>query len=246
MRTSARSANLQGLLADEDIQPLIINLMKSMKSIQQEDIRGFRKATLLDPTLDFSLGKLQMDSITLNVSDHDLLCAHIARSHPNQNLRLGFTASLIKEISRKGVCYGSSGSSRAGQRNSAIIYELNQTNSKTVLHQPAIIRKIIQYSFAAHAPDMTETTQITNVYLFVQELSQVDASIDPYRKFGFAGGYLCHRPQSEISCVITLSQVVSHFALTTFPDREEKYHDIIHVLPLDRVSSILYLHLQQC
>ena len=168
MRTSARSANLQGLLADEDIQPLIINLIKSMKSIQQEDIRGFRKATLLDPTLDFSLSNLQMDSITLNESDHDLLRAHIARSHPNQNLRLGFTASLIKEVSRKGVCYGSSGSSRAGQRNSAIIYELNQTNS-TVRPQPAIIHKIIQYSFTAHAPDMTETTQITNVYLFVSE-----------------------------------------------------------------------------
>ena len=240
MRTSARSANLRALLADDDTYQLVTNLIKSMKTIEQEDIRGFRKATLLDPTMtgvsDSSPGRVQMDPITLELSDHNLLCAHISLLYPNLNLRLGTSACLIKEVSRKGVCYGSSGSSQASRRNSTIIYEVNQTHSAASVHKPAIIHKMINYSFIG-----PEGSQITDTYFFVQELSPIDAAKDPYRKFGFSGGYLCHRPhnQSEISCVIKLSQVVSHFALTTFP--KEKYQDLdhlVHVLPLDRVCFI--------
>jgi len=78
------------------------------------------------------------------------------------------------------------------------------------------------------------------LFLFVHEYLSVQRSrpgfYDPYRKYGFAAGFLCEE-QADILHLIDLTQIVSHFALTTLPDE-----GLIHVLPVDRVcSSSLYI-----
>ena len=57
-------------------------------------------------------------------------------------------------------------------------------------------------------------------------------NITSYQKYGFAAGFLCEQ-QASTRHIIELTQIVSHFALTTLPDE-----DLIHVMPVDRVGSL--------
>ena len=51
MYSSARMSNLQAILADdEDIRHVVINAIGTLETIEREDIRRFRRASLLDPT----------------------------------------------------------------------------------------------------------------------------------------------------------------------------------------------------
>ena len=68
-------------------------------------------------------------------------------------------------------------------------------------------------------------------YALRSELSDVDKS---YRQFGFAGGFLSERaPGAPI--VVDYSSTISHVAVTPMKIRG---CEVLHVLPMDRVSSI--------
>jgi hypothetical protein len=58
-----------------------------------------------------------------------------------------------------------------------------------------------------------------------------------YRRFGFAGGFLCRRELAP-PIIIEPCGIVSHIAVTPL-DVEE--HHVMHVLPMDRVRLSLYL-----
>jgi hypothetical protein len=222
-------------------------MITSIQAIEDEDICGFHKAKQLDPTLlapDSILSRAEQ--ITLDLPQLQLIEAHLMQTHPGQILCLGLDALSLKEISKDGICYGTCESST--HCNSAIIFASTVTPSSTnnndlsnyqdTVQKPGIVKKIIHYStFDTHVP-------IDGIYLYIQELQPIDIrgniagnvpELDPYRKHGFAAGYLCDSNHKSPR-VISLLQVISHFALTTF-EGINKYEGFIHVLPLDRVRS---------
>lgn len=213
-----------------------------MQSIENEDIRGFRKAKQLNPTvLDSALILSHAERITLDSSQLQLIEAHLMQVFPGQILRLGSDALSLKEVSKGGVCYGTCDSS--GHCNSAIIFASCAMSSdlpnqlEGAVQKPGIIEKIVHYSIS------DGVMPIDGIYLYIQELEPIDMQgsissnppkFDPYRGHGFAASYLCHNKRTPL--VISLSQVVSHFALTTFKGIE-KYENFVHVLPLDMVCT---------
>jgi hypothetical protein len=52
-----------------------------------------------------------------------------------------------------------------------------------------------------------------------------------YRRFGFAGGFLCQRELAPV-VIIEPSDIVSHVAITPLCINE---HLLLHILPMDRV-----------
>jgi hypothetical protein len=57
-----------------------------------------------------------------------------------------------------------------------------------------------------------------------------------YRKFGFAGGFLCRR-ELAAPIIIEPSSVISHVAVTPLAIEE---HRVLHILPMDRVRIYSY------
>lgn len=257
MRTSARNANLRAILADDDdVRKSVTEMVMTMQGIEGEDIRGFRKAKQLDPTLLDSDSILsRADQITLNPSQLQLIKAYLMQLYPGQILHLGSDALSLKEVSKDGVCYGTCDSPT--HRNSAIIFastagsginnNLSKSNYEGTVEKPGIVEKIIHYS----TTDGCVT--IDGIYLYIQELMPVPipvevhvqeniaaktSKLDPYQAYGFAAGYLCDSNQ-RTPRVISLSQIISHVALTTFEGIND-YEDFIHVLPLDRVCNCIH------
>jgi len=185
-----------------------------MEAVQREDIRGSALANMLDPALkDLSIlaknSALDNEELALlqNLLPHAVL-------HE-------ISVSCIDRLSCRGVCYGVFQSS--SYRDSAILfYAGTDANSRT--EKTGVITKIFQH------PSM-----VNDWYLTVREhcsVQDVDF-IDPYLKYGFAAGYLRERKPTVLH-IITLSQIISHVALTTIAE------NLIHVMPVDRVSLHIY------
>ena len=224
-KTSARTANLRAILADDDnVRKTVVEMVNLMASVEKEDIRGFRRATLLDPTSpEYSIPP-HAASFLLDEIQYQLLRKRLQEGL-DQEIDLPREALVVQEISARGVSYASR-AKRSG-RDSAIIFKPHDEHNRDV-HLAGRIEKIFQYTY--HIPH-----NATGFYLIVREhLPLHSSTFDPYKRFGFAGGYLCEREPTTLH-VITLSQVLSHFAATglTWEGRE----DLIHVLPLDRVCS---------
>ena len=79
-KTSARTANLRAILADDDnVRKTVVEMVNSMASVDKEDVRGFRRAMLLDPTSpEYSLPP-HAASFSLNEIQHQLLRNHLQR-----------------------------------------------------------------------------------------------------------------------------------------------------------------------
>jgi len=227
MAPTSGAANLRGILADdEDIRQTVVEMVDTMKCIEQEDIRGFRRAALLDPSTPEYLMTSKVRPFTLENDHHQLLRIQIERTDPGA--RIPADAHAVEEISSHGVSYATCFS--PASRNSAIIFgSPNPDGVET--HRVGKVTKIFQ-----HTHRTSGGKNVSCCYLIVQEYVPMVPNrgrADPYKKFGFSGGFLC---QKEATCIhlIALSQVVCHFALT--PLSLEGYEDVIHVLPIDRVS----------
>ena len=119
MKTSAWTANLRAILADDDnVRKTVVEMVNSMASVKKEDIRGFRCAMLLDPTSpEYSLPP-HAASFSLDEIQYQLLCNHLQRGL-DQDIDLPREALVVQEISTQGVSYASH-VKRSG-RDSAII-----------------------------------------------------------------------------------------------------------------------------
>ncbi|EDQ99107.1 uncharacterized protein LACBIDRAFT_317644 [Laccaria bicolor S238N-H82] len=223
MKVSSRTANLRAILADDEaVRQNVMELVKSIKAIEQEDIRGFRLASMLDPTLpDYADSSLA--PFTLSGEPYQLLCGILGSNPLNGNaVRPHAEAFSLNRIARRGVSYGTCAS--PSFRDSAIIFRGSSSVSPHAhdLHKTGRIEKIFQHVYQG----------IKTFYLVVREHQRIDPSIDPYVRFGFAGGYLCEKVPRLLH-LIMLEQVVSHFAMTNLRSDGQKY--LIHALPIDRL-----------
>jgi hypothetical protein len=229
MKVSSRTANLRAILADDEkICQNVMELVKSIKAIEQEDIRGFRLASMLDPTLpDYADSSLV--PFMLSGEPYQLLCGMLrSNSLDDSAVHPHAEAFSLNRIAKHGVSYGTYAS--PSFRDSSIIFRGSSSVSPHAhdLHKAGRIEKIFQHVYQG----------IKTFYLVVREHQRIDPNIDPYTRFGFAGGYLCEKVPSLLH-LIMLEQVVSHFALTTMRSDGQKH--LIHALPIDRVRPISHL-----
>jgi hypothetical protein len=92
------------------------------------------------------------------------------------------------------------------------------------------IKQIFTYSFEPLVPQ--------EAYLVVQkfrELSAQEATRDPYRRYPNVGGRLYHPELNEEIEVVTLQDIIAHFAYTPH-DRTTFGFPCFHALPLNKVS----------
>jgi len=205
-----------------------MELVKSIKAIEQEDICGFHLASMLDPASpDYADSSLV--PFTLSGEPYQLLCGILRSTLLDDNVvRPHAEAFSLNRIAKHGVSYGTYAS--PSFRDSSIVFRGSSSVPPHAhdLHKAGRIEKIFQHVYQG----------IKTFYLVVREHQRIDPIIDPYVRFGFAGGYLCEKVPRLLH-LIKLEQVVSHFALMIMCSNGQKH--LIHALPIDRVCPISYL-----
>lgn len=94
----------------------------------------------------------------------------------------------------------------------------------------------------AHKRFGEDGSHITDYFLSVRkykELSPAEAAFDPYRRFPLLDMRLCHDQLSSDIIVISVDDVISHFASCPFEMTENITGDLRVILSLDRVSTSL-------
>ena len=253
MHSSVREANFQALLSDDsEMRSHVSDLVEVYETFRTEDVRGTRLAHMVDaahvtqpqPDLVYDetrLRKSRLPDSALASFIQFLNCKyHFAAGSSNLN-SLAHTvispeANFLDSFSLRGVQY-STKSYRT--RNSHILFRFFQGNASTApgRSMPGQITHIFLHSLppSLHSRAAQGSSRRPAVYICVQpygslqpELRDIDRM---YRKFGFAGGFLCRRELAP-AVVIEPSNIVSHVAVTPLCI---KTHPLLHILPMDRV-----------
>lgn len=232
MALSSRNANLRAILADDDdVRESVIKMIQTIESIGQEDSRGSRLASLLDPTSPQYTMDVNARPIELEGELFLLLCELIRNLDSDDQLCFPPQGLFVRETSLHGVCFGTADSSTF--RNSRIMFNhpYNSPTTDPRDQKAGLIESIFQYKYQSSQGEKE------GFYVAVRQYNPVvtvHGRRDVFRAFGFAGGFLC-QPLPEKLHVISLSSVVSHFAFTEMSGQYENY---IHVMPVDRVCRI--------
>ena len=128
----------------------------------------------------------------------------------------------LEKISISGVIYASE---KSLPRDSNIIFQRPGGSSQRV----GRIKLIFQVSY-----------QPGTTFLVVSQYRLIANSDvrDVYRRFGFAGGFLCDADEDSRPLVIRSKDVVCHFAKITLDPKEEK---LMHALPLNVVREFAHV-----
>lgn len=224
MRASGRCSNLRAALADDEgVRKTVQETVKTMDKVDGEDIRGFRRANLLDPTLPEYYVSSKLQPCQLPSEVHRLLCELIEyRVGASPDVVFPMKALSSVEISLHGVSYGIAQSSRF--RDSTVLFR--SYNSQTL--KAGVINTIFQYVYSGEGGHPVQAFYVT-----LSEYPPAKPTlIDPYLKFPISGGFLCEAKTKQLH-VVQLSQIVSHFAITKM---NAEWAQFIHAMPLDRVS----------
>lgn len=225
LRGSIVNSNVRALLSDDhDIQPHVMDMISTMENIDNEDIRGFRLASILDPSSPQPTAKITGKPGTLTPEHFRLFQEHENLS--SRPLPVSDDVMFYDQIALQGVCYGVAGSRT--YRNSAVLF----TTDGSIYHNTAsagIINAIFSTS---------NNRQDQNFWLVVSELRPFTSSstleYNPFHRYGFAGGRL-YLTSDPIQRVIHLPSIISHMVLT--PMDREPFLQLYHGLAVDRVRS---------
>ena len=201
----------------------LTELVEVMKKIEVEDARGFRLANILDPDLPTIHPGARFDGVRQIPTAYAALlreCLDSLSADQETHLR---PATFLKEVGLRGVSYGISTAST--WRNSRLLFESPVPDRPLTA---GVIESVFLYSYSSGG------TEIEGVFLAVKEMPAITSSLDPYRSFGPFAGFLCREHPSQLR-IISSSKVVSHFAWT--PINEAPFSNLIHVMPVNRVSS---------
>ena len=223
MMSSGRTSHLKAMLHDDDeLRKDVVEMATTLESIDSEDIRGFRHATLLDPSAPTFVINSKAVSSQIEDEPYQLLCSLLRTPGDLEQVSLPRKALFLDEISIGGVSYATKGSRKF--RDSAVMFRKHQDcEGHACDAKPGVITLIFQYKYQA-------TCEVTQYFLLIQEYVPIgDPVLDVYRSFGFAGGFLCKSDPAGYT-MVPLTHIVSHVALTAIGD------NLIHILPIDRVS----------
>ena len=105
------------------------------------------------------------------------------------------------------------------------------------------ILSIFTYTHQGPTPELVDHTETYFVVQKYEELMQVDATHDPYRKHPFIAGRLYYDKVKKDPELVTPGEILCHFAYTPF-EHPEIASPCIHALPLDRVCWFNMLSLR--
>jgi hypothetical protein len=233
LMSSARNSNLLAILDDDkELGVTVQNLKETLKFMQTENLRGFRLSEFLDPNApDYHVNAKATRQVLK--PEHFRLLASFLDLPGNGESTVCKEVVSLERISFQGLCYGTFQSPH--YRDSSIIFRASAAHPvSSEQRQNGALAGVIDMIFESECR-VQGGEVLKRIFLFVNEHLSVQRSRptfhDPYRKYGFAAGFLCER-QSSTRHIIELTQIVSHFALTTLPAE-----DLIHVMPVDRVGS---------
>ena len=202
-------------------------MVNKIDQIQNEDIRGYRLASILDSTLPTYAPRSRPRPGGLDEELHHLFCEQFTNGEQVPN-----NVKYIEEISTNGVVYGTEGSNST--KNSSVIFRLSADAGGTC--HAGVVSSIFIYTFRTPMGGTIE-----EFFLVVEQLCPLLHDIASfYSRYGLYGGFLCHAG-GRTRRLIHVSNIASHFALTPLTGAdfgEEAIGNLIHVLPLDRVSSM--------
>lgn len=255
MHSSTREANLHALLSDDsEVRSHVGNLVEVYEGIRAEDVRGTHLAHMVDavhvtgqePNLVYDRTRLRESDLPdivlapfvwfLNYKQQATPVDSTGRDNP-PGTAIHPEAKFLDKFSLRGVQY-STVSCRT--RNSHILFRnlpLDACNGPSE-PQPGQITHVFFHSGVSTShtlpkprckPLHPDVYICVRPYLSLQpELSNVDQM---YRRFGFAGGFLCRRELAS-PVIIYPSSIISHVAVTPL---HIKGYPVLHILPMDRV-----------
>jgi hypothetical protein len=254
MRSSMREANLQALLEDDSaVCSHVGDLVEVYNGILAEDVCGTRLAHMIDAvhltqqTADVaydenSLCESSLPDAILAVFRQFLHCKHPGLRDSSSTTAASPTAKVLDKFSLRGVQY-STASRRA--HDSHVVFRSSQPQPEMSKPPPSPEPGQITHIFLhPHVPDprcpaSPGQHHHTSVYICVRPYASLQPSPEPelshidqmYRRFGFAGGFLC-RDEFASAIIIEPSSIISHVAVT--PLKISGYK-VLHILPMDRV-----------
>lgn len=208
--TACRAANLEWIMQDQRTRNSVQELVEAFSRVSNEDHRGTRLAdeTHFPPSKPPKI-------VTLNHRTYALL-RQLSNAGLVTNGTIPHTSSALEleKVSISGVIYASE---KSLPRDSNIIFRQPGGSSQMV----GRIKSIFQIS---HQAGPTLLTVAQHKLIDDSDVQNV------YRRFGFAGGFLCDGQEVDPYLLIRSEDVVCHFAKTTLDPVEE---NLIHVLPLN-------------
>ena len=206
---------------DDELRKDVVEMITTLEGIDGEDIRGFRRATLLDPSMPTFITNSKAVTSQIEDKPYRLLCSLLKTS--GDHVSLPRKALYLDEISIGGVSYATKGSRKS--RDSAVMFRKPRGPEGHAGNEKAgVITLILQYKYHA-------ACEVTQYFLLIQEYVPIDNAVsDVYRSFGFAGGFLCKSDLAGYT-MVPLTHIVSHVVLTVIGD------DVTHILPIDRVCA---------
>ncbi len=263
MRSSMREANLQALLSDDSqVRSHVGNLVEVYNTILAEDVRGTRLAHMIDAvhltqqTPDFTYNRKSVHESSLPdailaafIQFLDFKHTELRTKNATEGPSNGFASTKTKfltlnKFSLRGVQY-STATSRVHDSHVFFRSPLLEISKPPPHPDPTSgqITHIFLYSHVpvSSSPASPSQPDYSSVYVCVRpyaplrpspELNKIDQM---YRRFGFTGGFLCQKEFSP-PVIIEPSHIISHVAVTPISG-----HEVVHVLPMDRVSFSIFL-----
>jgi len=256
MHSSVREANFQALLSDDsEVRSHVSDLVEVYEAIRTEDVRGTRLAHMVNaahvtqPQSDLVYDGTRLRESSLPASALASFIQFLDCNYPvtaGSRDMISAEAKFLDSFSLRGVQY-STMSYRT--RNSHILFRPFQPGSasKALGHsKPGQITHIFLHSLPSSPHSRAQAAQggsrRPDVYLCVQPYSFLQPELCDtdrmYRRFGFAGGFLCQRELAPI-IVIEPPNIVCHVAVTPL---NIKGHPLLHILPMDRVRLWVSSH----
>jgi len=255
MHSSIREANLHALLSDDsEVRSHVGNLVEVYEGIRAQDVRGTRLAHMVDavhlagqePHLVYDGMRLRKSNLPdfvlapfvrfLNYKQQASTVDSNGRDNP-PGTAIHPEAKFLDKFSLRGVQYSTV---NCRMRNSHILFQNLQSDSCNGPSEPepGQITHIFFHSGVSTAHTLTKPKPkplhpdiyiCVRPYLSLQtELTNMDQM---YRRFGFAGGFLCRRELAS-PVIIYPSSIISHVAVTPL---HIKGYPVLHILPMDRV-----------
>ncbi|KAF9643985.1 hypothetical protein BDM02DRAFT_3191016 [Thelephora ganbajun] len=208
--TACRMANLEWMMQGQGLQDSVRPLVEAFSKVYNEDHRGTRLAD----EAHFPPNK-PPKVVTLNHHVRQLLL-QIMNSPSTMGSHSFHTPDAIelKKVSIYSIIYANE---KSLPRDSNIIFQWPGGSS----HRVGRIKLIFQVRYQ---PGATFLTVSQHHLIMNSDVRNV------YRRFGFAGGFLCNAEEDNRLLVIRSKDVVCHFAKTALEPKEEK---LMHALPLN-------------
>ena len=213
--TACRTANLEWMMQDQGIHDSVRPLVEAFSKVSNEDHRGTRLAD----EVHFPTNK-PPKAVRLHHHIHRLLLQLVTGMSTSINTSSYTSEALeLEKVSISGIIYASE---KSLPRDSNIIFQRPRGTS----HRVGRIKLIFQVSYQ---PEKTFLVVSQHKLIVNTDVRNV------YRRFGFAGGFLCDAEEDGQILIIQMEDVICHFAKTTLLPIEEK---LMHALPLNAVCDV--------